>query len=60
MPLPWKRIRTVLIVVGVVCFAWFVWPTPYRYLGFLGGKIPCRVNIFTDEVSCFYGEWEPY
>src|SRR5262249_23857760 len=51
------RVRTAL-VVGMLGFAWFVWPTPYRIV--TTGRAAFQVNRFTGA-RCAVGEscWRP-
>lgn len=48
----------IALAIGALFFAWFVWPTPYRYVGFIRDQALCRINVFTDQVSCLnYTGW---
>lgn len=52
----WRIIALILLLI----FAWFVWPTPYRYdqYKFFLYDTPIRINRFTDEVEILSsGKW---
>lgn len=46
----WQRI---IVIVAVVLFAWFIWPSPYFYEHCAGGTI-VRVNRITGSVKVIY------
>jgi hypothetical protein len=58
-----KRERTIraLIVLAVLCIAYFVWPTPWRYsqLRWENREMPTRMNRLTGKVQCWLEErWD--
>jgi hypothetical protein len=48
----WRWYSKVLLALAILAFAYFVWPTPYRYFTVRG--VAHRENRFTGEVTAFY------
>ena len=44
-----KRLASVLLILLVLAFGYFVWPTPYRYM--VTDTEVFRVNRFTGEIQ---------
>ena len=51
------RPHHIALAIGILIFAWFVWPTPYRY-GVVRDAWFCRVNVFTTYIECTTGDGE--
>ena len=59
-----KRTLIIVVAVFVLPFAWFVWPTQYRYFTastFSEVNTHFRENRFTGQIESFYsidGTWK--
>jgi hypothetical protein len=55
-----KNTLIFIIIIFVMLFAYYVWPTPYIYMSMTWNEntYPMRVNRITDETEiCFVGVW---
>ena len=56
-----KNVLVFIIIIFVILFAYYVWPTPYIYMSttWNGNTFPTRVNRITDETEIFIigGGW---
>ncbi|MBA7586727.1 hypothetical protein ES708_28732 [subsurface metagenome] len=44
-----NNIIKLILIVLVILFAVYVWPTPYRYMpDYLSGRVPFRIHRITD------------
>jgi hypothetical protein len=50
----WRWYSKVLFALLVVAFAYFVWPTPWRYTGGPSGRL-LRINRLTQSVDTYDG-----
>ena len=56
-----KNTLIFIIIIFVILFAYYVWPTPYIYMSttWKGNTYPTRVNRITDETEiCIFGIWQ--
>lgn len=66
-----NNITKIILIVLVLLFAVYIWPTPYKYIssgypyhrGYFvdsSSKIPFRINRITGKGEVWYrGGWEP-
>jgi len=56
-----KNTLVVIIIIFIILFAYYVWPTPYIYMSteWRENTFPIRVNRITDETEIFIigGGW---
>ena len=55
-----KKTLIFIIIIFVILFVYYVWPTPYIYMQMTwkGNTYPMRVNRITDETEiCIFGDW---
>jgi len=57
----WRWYSKVLFALLVAAFAYWVWPTPWRYEIVWGGEALIRVNRFTGSAYEYDSKgWRPY
>ena len=49
-----NNIIKLILIILVVLFAVYVWPTPYKNMPYYGGKIPFRIHRITGKGELWY------
>lgn len=49
-----NNIIKLILIILVVLFAVYVWPTPYKNMPYYGGKIPFRIQRITGKGELWY------